>query len=421
MSNNFDELGEVKELVSNKNKLHDWQEKAMEFFFSHKCQAIFECGTGTGKTRLAIELIGEVWKRDPEVNFLIVVPKNVILETGWYKELSGYGISIADIGAFYGLAKEYGKVTLTNMQNLDDVEMERFDGIIFDEVHTYTTSRLLEVVKKPFKYKIGLSATIEKTEKKHWQLLGGFNYNVFTYGLKEAIKDDIINQFDFVNVGIVMDEESKRKYDEINAEINAMIASFSFKGIMSRDNDTKYSLLKKITERNMMVNNYYGKFAAINRICQRHDGKKILIFNQYNEQTNKCYWHLLEVGVAAKIMHSGLDNKTRQKNLSDYAKGVFNVLLTSRVLDEGYNLPSIDVGIIMAGNSTERQTVQRMGRILRKKLTSSFLYQIYCIDTIEEKYAMKKTNLFKPLCLSYKEIVYQGEKDGKTENQDSAT
>lgn len=404
------ELGEVKELVINKSKLHDWQEKALSFFFNNNCQAIYECGTGTGKTRLAIELIAEVWKKDPEINFLIVVPKNVILETGWYKELSAYGISIVDIGAYYGLAKEYGKITLSNMQNLSDVELDRFQGVIFDEVHTYTTPRLLEIVKTPFKYKIGLSATVERKEKKHWQLLGCFGYNIFTYGLKEAIKDDIINSFEFINVGIIMDEETKKKYDEINAEINVMIASFSLRGIMSRDNDTKYSLLKKINERNMIVNNYYGKFSAINKICSQHQGKKILIFNQYNEQTNKCYWHLLEVGIKARIIHSGLDDKTRQKNLSEYAKGAFNVLLTSRVLDEGYNLPSIDVGIIMAGNSTERQTVQRMGRILRKKITKSYLYQIYCIDTIEEKYAMKKTKLFKPLCLSYTEIVYHGEK-----------
>ena len=70
----------------------------------------------------------------------------------------------------------------------------------------------------------------------------------------------------------------------------------------------------------------------------------------------------------------------------------------------------MDVGIIMAGNSTQRQTVQRMGRVLRKKDKTSSLYQIYCRRTIEEEYAITRSKLFKDLCSSYNEYNYDGEK-----------
>jgi superfamily II DNA or RNA helicase len=88
----------------------------------------------------------------------------------------------------------------------------------------------------------------------------------------------------------------------------------------------------------------------------------------------------------------------------------FNVLLTSRVLDEGWNLPSVDCAIIMAGDSTAKQTIQRMGRVLRKKNKEIMLYQIYVIGTIEEDYANERVKLFKLLCSNYKELEYL---DGK--------
>ena len=93
----------------------------------------------------------------------------------------------------------------------------------------------------------------------------------------------------------------------------------------------------------------------------------------------------------------------------DFKNDKFNVLLTSKVLDEGYNLPKIDTAIIMAGDSTPKQTVQRLGRVLRKKTKHSHLYQIYCLMTIEEDYAKERSVLFKSLSSDYWEYEYDGE------------
>jgi superfamily II DNA or RNA helicase len=60
----------------------------------------------------------------------------------------------------------------------------------------------------------------------------------------------------------------------------------------------------------------------------------------------------------------------------------------------------------MAGNSTAKQTIQRMGRVLRKKKHNSHLYQIYCKETIEEKQSDERGKIFKELCSNYKEKIY---------------
>ncbi len=40
------------------------------------------------------------------------------------------------------------------------------------------------------------------------------------------------------------------------------------------------------------------------------------MFNQFNEQTNKCYWELLEMGVSANIIHSGVNKEGRRKSFN---------------------------------------------------------------------------------------------------------
>ena len=151
----------VVEQNSSAVELYDWQRRAIKYFFKYN-KAIFEVTTGAGKTFCAIEIINKIWETDPDVRVLIVVPKNVILETGWYKELYDYGISIKDIGVYYGAIKEYAKVTITNMQSLHRIALDLFDMVILDELHNYGTKRLLPYVERDFKYKLGLSATVKE-------------------------------------------------------------------------------------------------------------------------------------------------------------------------------------------------------------------------------------------------------------------
>ena len=69
------------------------------------------------------------------------------------------------------------------------------------------------------------------------------------------------------------------------------------------------------------------------------------------------------------------------------------------------------LAIIMAGDSSAKQTIQRMGRVLRKKNKTSTLYQVFCINTIEQKYGDERSILFRELCSEYNGYVYDKEGD----------
>ena len=152
-------------------QLYDWQRQAIEFFFKTN-KAIFEVTTGAGKTFCSIEILKEVLSIDPDVKILIVVPKNVILEDTWFKELYDNGISLRDIGVYYGKIKEYGKITITNMQNLANIPLELFDAAIFDECFSEDTN--IKIIKD--------NKIIEKNIKEI--VLNEENNNVLSYNIK---------------------------------------------------------------------------------------------------------------------------------------------------------------------------------------------------------------------------------------------
>jgi RNA polymerase primary sigma factor len=306
------------------------------------------------------------------------------------------------------MAKEYGRVTITNMQSLSKVAIELFDIVIFDEIHNYGTKRLLPYIEHNFKYKIGLSATIERMDNTHWNIIRCFNYNVFKYTPHQAIQEGILNKFRFFNIAVQMDLETYEEYLDLTQQLNTILmAGGGFNKLMRSKSGLKFKMLGIMNKRKQLVNNYRRKFEVAKIICEKHKDEKILIFNQYNSQTSKLYWHLLELGISARVIHSDIKKEERDKALTDFKNNKFNVLLTTKVLDEGYNLPAISCAIIMAGDSTAKQTIQRMGRVLRRKNKDSLLYQIYCKGTMEDEQAGDRAHLFKELASYYNDYYYE--------------
>lgn len=390
-------------------KLHDWQERAIKYFFEHNGKSIFEVATGAGKTFLAISILKKIHELEPNLKCLIVVPKNVILESGWYKSLYDFGYTLPEIGIYYGLGKEYSRITLTNVQSLSKVATELFEIVIFDELHNLGAPTLLKYVKDiNWKYMIGLSATVERRDNIHFKIAEAFNYNQFIFSPGQAIQENVLNNFRLYNIAVEMDENTMEEYLDITKNLNTIMqAGGGFNRIMKSRGGLKYKMLSLMTKRKQLINNYHRKFEVAKEICKKYNNEKIIVFNEYNAQTSKIYWHLLESNIHSRVVHSNIKQLERDNTLIDFRKGLFNVLLTTKVLDEGFDLPAISCAIIMAGTSTARQSIQRLGRILRRKNTESILFQIYCKNTIEEDYNNQRSVMFKELCSYYKEYLYK--------------
>jgi len=309
---------------------------------------------------------------------------------------------------YYGEVKEYAQITLTNMQSINKIPLELFDMLVADECHNYGTEKGLKFLGYPYRYRLGLTATLKRMDNKHFDILKIFDYNVFQYKPDEALSDGVLNPFDFENIGVMMDDQSMNIYNDLTQQLTSIFKSNgSYEKIIRSTTPIKFKMLSIINERKALVNNYHEKFNIARDIIKKHRDNKVIVFNQYNNQTSKLYWYLLDDSIDCRIIHSGIDKVTREQALIDFKNNKFNVLLTSKVLDEGYNLPKLDVAIIMAGDSTDKQTIQRMGRVLRKKKGGkSKLYQIFCLQTLEARNAEERAKIFKRLSSDYLEYEY---------------
>ena len=77
----------------------------------------------------------------------------------------------------------------------------------------------------------------------------------------------------------------------------------------------------------------------------------------------------------------GLLNDCDVENL--FVNNSIDVLLTCRALDEGFDLPDIEVGIVASMTKSPRQRIQRLGRILRK--VDGKIAEIKTIHTMHEE------------------------------------
>lgn len=397
----------VRKVAAQTRELHKWQTKATEYFLEHKW-AVFEIPTGVGKTYCAINIISEIIKKEPNMRVLIVVPKNVILEKTWIPELFSFGMTFKDVGVYYGLAKEMGKITVTNMQNLDNINFQGIDMFIIDELHNFGTPRLKEFLAMPFKYKLGLTATLDsEDQKKKWELLDFFEYNHFLYSPKQALDDGILNPFHFINLGVKMDEHSFEEYNKMNQDLAVLMKSAGGPSVFMRcpDLELKNKILFALTKRKQHVVNYPGKFQILREIITNHKGKKIIVFNEFNEHSNRCFWETIETGVKGAVINSDIPKEVAEDAVTNFRTGKISILFLSKSYDEGWNLPSAEVAIVLAGGLSSRQTIQRAGRVLRKKDVDSYIYQIYVWHTFEEEHALKRANMLKELAKNYKSEI----------------
>ena len=76
--------------------------------------------------------------------------------------------------------------------------------------------------------------------------------------------------------------------------------------------------------------------------------------------------------------------KERAEILKRFNSGVFPVVVTSKVLNEGVDIPEANVAIVLSGSGSVREHVQRLGRILRSaKDKTAILYEIVAKGTNE--------------------------------------
>src|SRR5687767_15456194 len=83
--------------------------------------------------------------------------------------------------------------------------------------------------------------------------------------------------------------------------------------------------------------------------------------------------------------------KERRAWLEAFNKGEVLALTTSKVLNEGVNIPEASVAVVLSGSGSTREHIQRLGRILRKVPgKEAVLYEVITQNTTEEQISQRR-------------------------------
>ncbi len=118
----------------------------------------------------------------------------------------------------------------------------------------------------------------------------------------------------------------------------------------------------------------------LGELLQRHRKERVLIFTAENEMVYRISRRFLIPAITHET-----NIKERRAWLEAFNKGEVLALTTSKVLNEGVNIPEASVAVVLSGSGSTREHIQRLGRILRKVPDKeAVLYEVVTQDTTEE-------------------------------------
>jgi superfamily II DNA or RNA helicase len=112
---------------------------------------------------------------------------------------------------------------------------------------------------------------------------------------------------------------------------------------------------------------------------------RVIVFHENIDEINDLFMSIDSPSVS--IYHSQFPSSLNKIGLELYQRNATRVLLSVKALIEGIDVPSTNLGIIMASSSSRVQRVQSLGRILRKAegKDETNLVIVYVHNTTDER------------------------------------
>ncbi|MEO6216666.1 MAG: DEAD/DEAH box helicase [Sphingomonas sp.] len=338
--------------------LRRWQSEAIEAWKGNGCRGIVGAVTGGGKTIFALACVRET---SPETT-LIVVPTVALLDQWWEEAASFFGLHLDDVNIISGRAKLVRGTINIGVLNTVSKMLPKWSGdqvmLVIDECHKAASSKFSAVLDLPANKRLGLSATPERPydDGLRERLIPSLGEVIYQYTYADALRDKVIVPFALRNVVFELEEDRAASY----AKLTRMIAR-----TISESGPESPEAVSLYLRRARILNLSPARVEITLRLVATHREERILVFHEDVEACTVIHQVLLASGMKAGLYHSGLPTRVRAETLAAFRTGGLSVLVTCRALDEGFNVPETQVGIIAASTATRRQRIQRLGRVLR--------------------------------------------------------
>lgn len=344
-----------------------YQTEAIAAWRAAKGRGVVVLPTGAGKTHVATMAIDERRR-----STLIVAP-TLDLVRQWYDLLRAtFGVPIGVIG---GGEHDVQPITVTTYDSAY-LQVEhlgaRFGMLVFDECHhlpgaTYSLSARLSLA--PFR--LGLTATPERTDGRELELdelVGPVVYRRDITDLTGAF----LAEYETETIVVDLTPEERAEYDEERGLYRSFVMEHGIR-MASPTGWSDFVMLSSRSARGRRAMQAYRRqrelaFSArekleyLEHLLHEHRGDRAIIFTQDNATA---------YAVSKRFLVPTITHQTKIKErsaiLAGLADGTYGAVVTSKVLNEGVDVPDANVAIVLSGSGSVREHVQRLGRVLRKK------------------------------------------------------
>ena len=370
--------------------LYAWQAEALDAWRRVWRRGVIEAVTGAGKTMVGVAAVGEALSKGGQA--LVVVPTVELLHQ-WAGHIRRHfptaKLGLVGDGEFSTFRTHDVIIAVVNSLRLYELQPPRTGSVIVaDECHRYGSAANAATLDSRFNFRLGLSATYARSDDAHITILdryfGGVCYRL-TYA--RALADEVTAHFKVALVGVHFEGQEWEQYEAANiATIRAQrwlrekqnISSEPFGEFMRNVS----GLARGSGEAAARARSFLTNFALRRRILAETPAKlhaltglvpalqaadRGLIFTQTVAAAEGAANLLRVEGLPAYAVHSRQDRELRRSLLAQFAHMSGGVITAPQVLDEGIDVPSADIAVIMASSKSRRQMVQRMGRVLRRK------------------------------------------------------
>lgn len=365
------------------------QSEALKAWKLAKRQGVVVLPTAAGKTYLA-QLAMESTPRTT----LIVVPTLDLMHQ-WYAHLEA-AFPDVQIGLLGGGSRDRTPILVSTYDSAAihaETLGNQYALIIFDECHHLPTDFnkvIAEFAIAP--YRLGLSATPERTDGKHADL----NYLIGREVYRKRAEDlagKALAKHEIVQIKVKLSKVERERYSELMQTRNDFLkdSKISLGSIQGWQRFVQMSAKSQAGRRAMLAHREAkeialgtdGKIRILVDLLAKHYPERVLIFTA----DNTTVYRISNEFLIPAITHQ-TPVKERHAILTKFKQGEYKSLVASHVLNEGVDVPAASIAIILSGTGSAREYIQRLGRVLRKGNTNNkqaILYEVVAEDTSEER------------------------------------
>ncbi len=361
-----------------------YQSEALEAWRNARGRGVVVLPTGAGKTQVACMAI------DDRRRSTLVLAPTLDLVRQWYDVLGvTFGAPVGVIGGGDYRVEELTVSTYDSaylhMEHLGN----RFGLLVFDECHhlpgpAYALAARAAVA--PFR--LGLTATPERADGRHAELDELCGPIVYRKDIID-LSGGYLAPYETIRLAVELGASDRRAHDEARGIYRDFLGKHGIR-MSSPSGWSDFVVRAARTDEGRRAMAAYRRqreiaFAApakldyVGLLLDRHRDDLVLLFTQDNATA---------YALARRFLIPIITHETRVRERSEIlaglADGGYGAVVTSKVLNEGVDIPEANVAIVVSGSASVREHVQRLGRILRARAGKhALLYELVTANTAE--------------------------------------